>query len=647
MGIPSFFNYIIKNHDKIFKNYQNINTIDNVYFDSNSIIYDCIRLNPQRENELLQDYEKRIYFELVKKLDNYLDILKPNKLVILAFDGIPPFAKIEQQRTRRYKSKFIRDIEEEIERNIKINNNNINVNNENNTNIDTNINKFDMASITPGTNFMDKLEEFLIFYYKYKKIEKSYENIIISGPNQKGEGEHKIFNFIQNNKNYHNNTNTVIYGLDADLIMLCLNNLHITKQIHLFREKPSFHTDLDENFEDDELVFLDIKELSIDILKSMIKDNTNILKPISPSQLPLPIPSTYKSPPQLLHKKDDNDISLEKLEDKRKNKKINYSYKTQYQKRHITDTEKYRKIQDFILITFLLGNDFLPHFPALNIRTNGISILLETYKNTIKNTEYISNGEEINWFLFKRLIQEIAKNEENYIIDEYNKLIKQEKHNKKIQYIEKNKYNQFNYQNNQSINIKTQEYLIEQKKKKLLFYPNTERSREKYINPLYKNWKNRYYKSLFDIQITNKNDIQKMELIKKICINYLEGIEWVYKYYQRGCINNIWRYNYSYPPLFSDLVNYIPSFNISFIQETIDMNKEINKYTLLAYVLPENSLHLLPDKIRKYMLKKYSDNYKYNKLCWCFCKYIWESHVEMKHIDLITLDNEIINILQD
>ena len=44
MGIPSYFSFLIKNHSNIVKLDLNIN-IDNLYLDSNSIIYDSLRKN--------------------------------------------------------------------------------------------------------------------------------------------------------------------------------------------------------------------------------------------------------------------------------------------------------------------------------------------------------------------------------------------------------------------------------------------------------------------------------------------------------------------------------------------------------------------------------------------------------------------------
>ena len=58
----------------------------------------------------------------------------------------------------------------------------------------------------------------------------------------------------------------------------------------------------------------------------------------------------------------------------------------------MTDTYNITKLYDYIFLGLLLGNDFMPHFPAINIRTNGIDILLNHYYKIIKNDEYIFNA---------------------------------------------------------------------------------------------------------------------------------------------------------------------------------------------------------------------------------------------------------------
>ena len=60
-----------------------------------------------------------------------------------------------------------------------------------------------------------------------------------------GEGEHKIYEYIRTNSEYHKDSTTVIYGLDADLIMLTLNHLKYCNNMFLFRETPHFISHID------------------------------------------------------------------------------------------------------------------------------------------------------------------------------------------------------------------------------------------------------------------------------------------------------------------------------------------------------------------------------------------------------------------
>ena len=75
--------------------------------------------------------------------------------------------------------------------------------------------------------------------------------IIVSGSNERGEGEQKIFKYMRDNKDKHVDETTVIYGLDADLIMLSLNHASMYGDILLYRETPEFiksiNSDLDPN----------------------------------------------------------------------------------------------------------------------------------------------------------------------------------------------------------------------------------------------------------------------------------------------------------------------------------------------------------------------------------------------------------------
>ncbi|MCJ7801116.1 MAG: hypothetical protein MUP82_02020 [Candidatus Marinimicrobia bacterium] len=526
MGIPSYFSYIVKNHSNIIKKLSsNVFVVNNLYMDCNSIIYDVVR-NIDFTKIIESDVEA-IIRALCFKIDEYIQVLKPTSTIFIAFDGVAPVAKLEQQRSRRYKSLYQNNITRSIYKSVDPD-------------------PWNTTAITPGTLFMKRLNERL--YSMYKDPSKyNVSNIIVSGSDQCGEGEHKLFQHIRDFAGEHEKATTVIYGLDADLIMLSINHLPISQRIFLFRETPHFIQSINSELEPNESYVIDIPELAKIITLDM---NNN---------------------------------------------------------EELTTAQQKNRIYDYIFLCFFLGNDFLPHFPAINIRTGGVDKMLQAYKATIGGTnENLTDGKTIFWKNVRKLVQFLADNEEEF-------LKKETKNRDRI------------------CKIQMPDKTPEEKFKQFEALPVYERSLEKHINPFNPNWQVRYYKTLFELSI---DETRK----KQICTNYLEGLEWTMKYYTTGCADWRWRYNYNYPPLLCDLIHYIPYFDTTFVEKVEP--KPVSDMVQLCYVLPQQSLKFLPEQLYKSLMANYSDWYSSDcTFVWAYCKYFWEAHVNLPHIDINVLEN--------
>lgn len=170
-----------------------------------------------------------VYLFQCKDLDRIItQIVKPKVSLYMAIDGVAPRAKLNQQRSRRFRSaKDMAEATKDMEKDES-----------GSTGV------FDSNCITPGTEFMAKVSE-IIKYFIQKKIKEDpiWRNlrVIFSGHEIPGEGEHKIMEHIRMMKNqpdYQPNTRHCIYGQDADLLMLGL----VTHEPHftILREVVDF-----------------------------------------------------------------------------------------------------------------------------------------------------------------------------------------------------------------------------------------------------------------------------------------------------------------------------------------------------------------------------------------------------------------------
>jgi 5'-3' exonuclease len=480
-------------------------------------------------DKLTENVAVSIIKRVIIKIEEYISLINPSKTVIIAFDGVAPVAKLEQQRSRRYKSWYQNEISKIIFKKEKED-------------------VWNTTAITPGTNFMTELNSMVTEHFNTESYSRlKVDKIFVSGSNKVGEGEHKIFNYIRVNPNKHLTETTIIYGLDADLIMLSINHLPICPNIYLFRETPHFIQSIDSSLEPESNYYLDIPELTNAIISYMNND------------------------------------------------------------RELTLEQQKNKVYDYIFLCFFLGNDFLPHFPAINIRTGGVDKMVNAYKATIGNTdEYITDGKIINWNNLRKVVLFLANLEEEFIIKEH-----RSRNNKERFLLPEN--------------------TPEEKYKKFESTPLYERDIEKFINPVKPNWQSRYYNGLFGLTKTDEDKISD------IAVNYIQGLEWTMKYYSTGCPDWRWKYKYNYPPLLQDLIKYIPVFNKSFVPEKTP--NPVSEIVQLCYVLPRSSLHLLPQKLYFELISKHDEWYKGNcDYIWAYCKYFWESHVEMNDINIDELE---------
>jgi 5'-3' exonuclease len=657
MGIPSYFSNIVKQHKNVIKKLSGLPRIHNLYLDTNGLIYDAVRVVGSNRGMSDDEYEARLIQTVCEKINEYLAMFRPSDKVLIAFDGVAPVAKLNQQRERRYKSWFTTVVEQTITRK--------------NALLDPTVatvataaagaagaKAWNTSAITPGTRFMTKLNTQMRDYCAEKaRVIGSTVEYIYSGSDIPGEGEHKIFEYIRDNAGVHKDTTTLIYGLDADLIMLCLNHLHVSDQIYLYRDTPEFIQSLDSTLSSSEQYYLDIPTFACSLEAVMRETATGAAGAAGPY-----------------------------ISDAKTEAKAATAAATAATAKPRITPEVIAAIDDYIVMAFMLGNDFMPHFPSLNLRTNGMTVLLQTYANMFRESkEYLvtrataDRRPTIVWKTMRAFIALLADTEHNRFMNEHKTRDRQGKQRfggggggsgggakmgglghsaataavaststpvvaavdiRELTKVACDRVVQMvgNVERCHSLN-------------EFMGIPMLERAVERYIDPFRENWEYRYYDALLDVDIYAKGrgrggGVSGVDRLQMICVNYIEGLEWTMRYYSTGCVDWRWTYKYPYAPLLVDLMRYIPHMDTALFPGGTPVKNPVRDLVQLCYVLPMSGHGLLPPLLAEKLKRSYS-HYYCDKLDfkWSYCKYFWEAHTELPHIRIEELERAVAEVV--
>ncbi|XP_030882328.1 5'-3' exoribonuclease 1 [Leptonychotes weddellii] len=355
--------------------------------------------------------------------------------------------------------------------------------------------RFDSNCITPGTEFMARLHEHLKYFVNMKiSTDKSWQGVTIyfSGHETPGEGEHKIMEFIRSEKakpDHDPNTRHCLYGLDADLIMLGLTSHEA--HFSLLREEVRFGGKKTQRVCAPEETTFHLLHLSL--MREYIDYEFSVLKD-----------------------------------------KITFKY----------DIE--RIIDDWILMGFLVGNDFIPHLPHLHINHDALPLLYGTYITILPELGgYINESGHLNLPRFEKYLVKLSDGQGNAIC-----WAALDKNGEEV--------------------VTSKDNLEDETEDDDLF--ETE----------FRQYKRTYYMTKMGV------DVVSDDFLADQAACYVQAIQWILHYYYHGVQSWSWYYPYHYAPFLSDIRN------ISTLKIHFELGKPFKPFEQLLAVLPAASKNLLP-----------------------------------------------------
>jgi len=538
--------------------------VDNLYLDMNGIIHPCTHGNAEGVVIVLD--ETAMFKKIFLYVDRLYKLVQPGNVLYLAVDGVAPRAKMNQQRSRRFRSaKEAEQTAMEIMAR---------------DGVMPQGTAFDSNCITPGTDFMLKLslamQKWVEFKIETDPFWSSGATVIVSGPDVPGEGEHKVMDFIRQERDKYQNKDPtshyepdqthVLYGLDADLIMLGL--VTHEQNFMLLREKMS-------------VVMAGRGRNKGQKKKDMLEYNENDFEVLE-----------LKSLRELLS------IQFRRFSDDML--KVPYSLE--------------RVIDDFVFMCMMVGNDFLPHLPHMEIDNGAISLMMSTYVELLPEWgDYLTDKEKIHPARFEQFVYQLAVYEEEHF--------KRRGHDEnepgwKLSTALENEDTDFygTYYGG----MPTPECAVPANRKGAVAPPENDQTagflpvdnmafRKDHPGDVSRSYRDFYYNSKLKWPVTDKNRtlFQRRAIVR----DYMEGLHWNLNYYHNGCMSWEWFFPYLYAPLGTDLVNLdefygedSPANERGFKTFPFEKGEPFPSLGQLLSVLPPQSAALLPKPIGELML---------------------------------------------
>ncbi|KAJ1346829.1 hypothetical protein KIN20_001732 [Parelaphostrongylus tenuis] len=405
MGVPKFYRWISERYPCLSEliNDAEIPEFDNLYLDMNGIIHHCS--HPDDNDVLFRIPQEQIFADIFTYVEMLFNMIRPKKVFFLAVDGVAPRAKMNQQRARRFMS--ARTAEEQLQAHIRKGEElptekrfrfelhhtrralpvfyDVREKMESLSKLEGELDAKITRTRTLG-KFVTPVRQSnkahsscphsttALSNWLSVKVEKDvawrHIQVYLSGHNCPGEGEHKIMEFIRHERSlegYDPNTRHCMYGLDADLIMLgiCSHEPHFS----LLREevkfsRPQLKKGAASSGRRVNLNQTKFHLLHLSLLREYLSWEFDLLK----TTLPFPY-----------------DID--------------------------------RIVDDWVLMGFLVGNDFIPHLPHVHIHADALPLLYQTYIQTLPTLDgYINESGILNLKRFEIFLQAFASNDRRYFL---------------------------------------------------------------------------------------------------------------------------------------------------------------------------------------------------------------------------------------